>query len=137
MSVSCAEGDEGMIYEGKVDFTLIETDLLDLPKITTPLMLNVGSPAMAFQYAHLPNAGVGLARQEFIINNHIRVHPMALLKHESLNDPELSLSINHLIRGFDSESDLFYTQTFFWYCADRIGILPKQSDRSLFRFQIK
>ena len=59
VTVSCAEGDEGMIYEGEVDFTLIETDLQDLPEDTTPLMLNVGSPAMAFQYALLAQCRCG------------------------------------------------------------------------------
>ncbi len=107
VTVSCAEGDEGMVYSGSVAFTKTETCLGDLPKIQTPLMLNVGSPAMAFQYAHLPNAGVGLARLEFIINNHIRVHPMALLKHRGLQDPDLSLHIESLIRGFNSEADYF------------------------------
>ncbi len=70
-------------------------------------MLNVASPSLAFRFSHLPNAGVGLAREEFIINNYIQVHPMALLKHQSLNDPELSATIKTMIRGFDSEEDFF------------------------------
>ena len=107
VTASCAEGDEGIVYDGVVSYQKIETDLKDLPKVKTPIMLNVASPSLAFRFSHLPNAGVGLAREEFIINNYIQVHPMALLKHQSLNDPELSATIKTMIRGFDSEEDFF------------------------------
>ena len=107
ITASCCEGDEGIVYEGKVAFKKIETDLKDLPGVTTPIMLNVASPNLAFRFSHLPNAGVGLAREEFIINNYIQVHPMALLKHKELNDPELSTTIKKMIRGFDNEEDFF------------------------------
>jgi pyruvate,water dikinase len=70
-------------------------------------MLNVASPNMAFRFSHLPNAGVGLAREEFIINNYIQIHPLALLKHRELNDPELSTTIGKMIRGFENEEDFF------------------------------
>jgi len=73
-------------------------------------MLNVGSPAMAFNYAHLPNKGVGLAREEFIINNYIQVHPMALLKHQSLDDKDLSLAITRMIRGYSNEEEYFISK---------------------------
>jgi len=126
VTVSCAEGDEGFIYSGEVDFTKIETDLKDLPKIKTPLMLNVGSPAMAFQYAHLPNAGVGLARQEFIINNHIRVHPMALLKHKELNDSKLSEEIEILIRGFKNETEYFIKKLSFGIARIASAFFPNK-----------
>ena len=89
ITASCAEGDEGIIYEGAVPFQKTETDLNDLPTIKTPIMLNVASPSMAFRFSHLPNAGVGLAREEFIINNYIQVHPLALMQHQNLNDKEL------------------------------------------------
>ncbi|MEO6668441.1 MAG: phosphoenolpyruvate synthase [Ferruginibacter sp.] len=107
VTASCCEGDEGLVYEGAVQYKKIETDLNDLPKVKTPIMLNVASPNLAFRFSHLPNAGVGLAREEFIINNYIQVHPMALLKHKELNDPELSASIKTMIRGFENEEDFF------------------------------
>jgi pyruvate,water dikinase len=107
VTASCAEGDEGIVYEGNVPFKKIETDLNDLPKVRTPIMLNVASPNLAFRFSHLPNAGVGLAREEFIINNYIQVHPMALLKHKELNDAELSATIKTMIRGFENEQDFF------------------------------
>lgn len=107
VTASCGEGDEGIVYEGNVPFKKIETDLNDLPKVKTPIMLNVASPNLAFRFSHLPNSGVGLAREEFIINNYIQVHPMALLKHRELGDTELSATIKKMIRGFDSEEDFF------------------------------
>jgi pyruvate,water dikinase len=107
VTASCAEGDEGLVYDGLLEFQKIETDLKGLPDIRTPLMLNVGTPAMAFHYSHLPHCGVGLAREEFIINNYIGVHPMALLKHGGLKDDVLSDTIKKKIRGFADEEDYF------------------------------
>ena len=107
ITASCAEGDEGIIYEGDVPFTKIETDLKDLPKVKTPIMLNVASPNLAFRFSHLPNAGVGLAREEFIINNYIQAHPLALMQHKNLGDAELSSTIKKMITGFDNEEDFF------------------------------
>src|SRR5204863_3471718 len=107
VTASCGEGDEGLVYEGDVPFKKIETNLNDLPKVRTPIMLNVASPNLAFRFSHLPNAGVGLAREEFIINNFIQVHPLALMKHKEMNDAELSATIKKMIRGFDDEEDFF------------------------------
>lgn len=107
VTVSCAEGDEGMVYEGEVAYTKIETNLNSLPKVKTPIMLNVASPNLAFRFSHMPNAGVGLAREEFIINNYIQAHPMALLKHQNLGDAELSDTIKKMIQGFENEEDFF------------------------------
>jgi pyruvate,water dikinase len=107
ITVSCAEGDEGIIYEGLIPYKETSLDLRDLPEIKTALMLNVASPAMAFQFSHLPNKGVGLAREEFIINNYIKVHPLALLHHRSLNDGALTADIMQLIRGYENEEAYF------------------------------
>ncbi len=107
ITASCCEGDEGMVYEGSIDFRKVQTNLYDLPKLETPIMLNVASPSMAFRFSHLPNAGVGLAREEFIINNYIQVHPLALLKHKELGDEMLSETIKKMIAGFEDEEDFF------------------------------
>lgn len=107
VTASCAEGDEGIVYAGKIPFITLETNLNDLPTLKTPIMLNVASPGMAFRFSHFPNAGVGLAREEFIINNYIQIHPMALLKHKELNDAELSASIKKMTQGFENEEDFF------------------------------
>lgn len=107
ITASCAEGDEGVVYDGILDYGETHTNLSDLPAISTPIMLNIGSPAMAFGFAAYPQKGVGLAREEFIINNYIKVHPLALLHHRELNDPQLSTEIKQLIKGFNSEEEYF------------------------------
>jgi len=86
VTVSCAEGDTGNVYDGRLEFESEKIDLRQLGTPTTKLMLNVGNPEQAFKFAHLPSAGVGLARLEFIINNSIRVHPRALLEYDTLDD---------------------------------------------------
>jgi pyruvate,water dikinase len=107
VTVSCAEGEEGIIYSGHINFVKEEYNLTDLPEVTTPIMLNVASPSMSFQFSHLPCKGVGLAREEFIINNYIQTHPMALLKHRELNDPALTKEIEKRIYGYENEEDFF------------------------------
>jgi len=107
ITVSCAEGETGKVYAGKIGFRETETTLKDLPKTRIPIMMNVASPDLAFKFSHIPNSGVGLAREEFIINNYIKVHPMALLKHRELGDEALSQKIEKITAGFDSESDFF------------------------------
>jgi pyruvate,water dikinase len=107
VTASCSEGDEGFLYHGKLAFDIIETRLDELPQIDTRLMLNVASPSLAFRFSHIPNSGVGLAREEFIINNYIGIHPMALLKHRTLNDPFLTDHITRAIHGFENEEQFF------------------------------
>ncbi len=107
VTVSCSEGDTGFVYEGFLDYEKIETNLDDLPKVKTPIMLNVASPDIAFKFSHLPNSGVGLAREEFIINNYIKVHPLALLKHKQIGDENLTNEIEKTRRGYDDEETFF------------------------------
>lgn len=110
ITVSCAEGETGYVYKGKIEFEKLEYNLNDLPAIKTPLMLNVASPPMSFQFSHLPNKGVGLAREEFIINNYIQIHPLALLQHHTLNDKSLTKEIQQKIIGFEDEADFFISK---------------------------
>lgn len=107
ITASCAEGDKGIIYEGLIPFEKHEFDIRDLPETNTPVLLNVASPEMAFHHSGLPCKGIGLAREEFIINNYIKAHPLALMRHEKLNDPELSNEINKLTAGFEDGEDYF------------------------------
>lgn len=107
VTISCAEGNIGKIYNGKIAYKLEEKQYKSFPKTGTPVMFNIGSPELAFQYRKIPNKGVGLARQEFIINNHIKVHPLALLNHQNLNDAKLSSAIAELILGYPTEKDYF------------------------------
>ncbi len=107
VTVSCCEGEVGKVYKGDIEFEKVVTKISDLPKVSTSLMLNVASPEMAFKHAMLPHSGVGLAREEFIINNYIKVHPLALLNHKSLGDKDLTKKINDLIRGYEDEESFF------------------------------
>lgn len=86
VTVSCAEGSTGNVYEGIIPFELKKTNLATLPKTRTQIMLNVGEPRQAFEFSFIPNQGVGLAREEFIINNFIGIHPMALLHFNKVTD---------------------------------------------------
>ncbi|PTD98170.1 phosphoenolpyruvate synthase [Pseudothauera lacus] len=79
VTVSCAEGDTGYVYRGKLEFEVITTDMGNLPDIPVKIMMNVGNPELAFEFAQIPNGGVGLARLEFVINNMIGIHPKAIL----------------------------------------------------------
>lgn len=126
VTVSCGEGSEGFVYEGAIPFKTIETDLDELPAIKTPIMLNVASPDMAFRFSHLPNSGVGLAREEFIINNYIQVHPLALLKHKELKDEELSKTIATMINGYDSEEDFFIKSLSYGVAKIAAGFYPNK-----------
>ncbi len=84
VTVSCAEGEEGRVYEGLLEYEVQRIDLKDIPKTKTKIMMNVGIPEQAFSQAQIPNDGVGLARLEFIINSHIGIHPLALLEFNAL-----------------------------------------------------
>ena len=106
VTVSCAEGDEGTVYRGLLDFEEVETALDEMPEIATKLMMNVGTPDQAFSFSQLPHRGVGLARLEFIINHQVGIHPRALLDYETLTD-ELRATIDEHISAYDSPRDYF------------------------------
>lgn len=126
VTASCTEGDVGYIYNGTIEFTKTTFDLADLPEIETPIMFNVGSPNMAFQFSQLPNKGVGLAREEFIINNYIQIHPMALLRHRKLNDPALTARINQVMQGFENEEDYFIKKLSYGVAKIAAAFYPKK-----------
>ena len=108
ITVSCAEGDTGFIYQNLLDFEIIRADTGDMPLLPTKIMLNVGTPGRAFAFSRLPNAGVGLARLEFIINNTIGIHPKALLQFEQQSD-DLKQKITKRIAGY-SDPVSFYVE---------------------------
>ncbi|MES3024851.1 MAG: phosphoenolpyruvate synthase [Pseudomonadota bacterium] len=101
VTVSCAEGDEGMIYDGLLETEISEVARGELPPIATKIMLNVGNPQMAFDFQSIPNGGVGLARLEFIINNNIGVHPKAILEYPHI-DADLKKAVESVARGHAS-----------------------------------
>lgn len=106
ITVSCAEGDTGFIYDGELDFDVAVTEVGNMPRLPIKIMMNVGNPDRAFDFAQLPNAGVGLARLEFIINRMIGVHPKALLEFDQ-QTPELKATIGKMIAGYDSPREFY------------------------------
>ncbi|PRY59285.1 phosphoenolpyruvate synthase [Knoellia remsis] len=106
VTVSCAEGDTGYVYDGIRDFTITETNLDDMPDIPVKIMMNVGTPDQAFEFSRLPNAGIGLARLEFIINRQIGIHPRALLELDD-QEPELRAEIESLIEAYAGPREFF------------------------------
>jgi pyruvate,water dikinase len=106
VTVSCAEGDVGYIYEGALPFRKESIDMASLRTPKTKIMLNVGSPEQAFEFANLPSAGVGLARLEFIIMNFIGIHPKALLDYFTL-EPQVRHKIDSMIAGYRSPTDYY------------------------------
>ena len=107
VTVSCAEGETGVVYDGALPFTVERVVLQDVPRPSTKVMLNVGNPEEAFALSFLPNDGVGLAREEFIISNAIKVHPLALLDYERLDDPVLKADIDRLTMGYTNKAQFF------------------------------
>lgn len=107
VTVSCAEGEAGLIYPGKLEFEVIKTDLSDLAQPKTNIMLNLGNPGLALQHSFLPVAGVGLARMEFIINESIKVHPQALLYPKLIENDAVRQQVVKLIQGYKSGHDYF------------------------------
>ena len=101
VTVVCSEGDEGKIYDGLLETEVSEVSRGELPKLDTKIMLNVGNPQLAFDFQSVPNAGVGLARLEFIINNNIGVHPRAILEYPNI-DADLKKAVESVARGHAS-----------------------------------
>ncbi len=106
VTVSCAEGETGYVYEGKLPFEVQETDLSALPKTKTEIMMNLGDPDIAFSLASLPVDGIGLARMEFIINNDIKAHPMAL-RHPEKTDDATRKALEELTEGYEDFETFF------------------------------
>ncbi|RZM80725.1 phosphoenolpyruvate synthase [Pseudoalteromonas rubra] len=106
VTVSCAEGDTGYIYQGKLDFEVISSRIDSMPEIPMKIMMNVGNPDRAFDFAKLPHAGIGLARLEFIINRMIGVHPKALINFDT-QSAELQAEIKEIIAGYESPVEFY------------------------------
>lgn len=106
VTVSCAEGDTGFIYEGIAEFEKTSTSLDEMPELPVKVMMNVGTPDQAFEFSRLPNKGIGLARLEFIINRQIGIHPKALLELDQ-QEPEIKAAIEEQIAAYDSPRDFF------------------------------
>lgn len=107
VTVSCVEGDTGRVYRGEVGFHVDRTEVADLARPRTEVMVNLGNPDLAFKTSFLPNDGVGLARMEFIVGEYIKVHPLALLHPDKVDDPEARRTIERLTRGYSDGAEFF------------------------------
>lgn len=109
ITASCAQGDTGYVYEGILDFEHTKLSVDALPEIPTKIMMNVGNPSRAFDFANIPNAGVGLARLEFIINTTIGIHPKALLEFDQLPE-DMQAEIKHRSAGYNSPLEFYVSK---------------------------
>ncbi|SDD84685.1 phosphoenolpyruvate synthase [Cupriavidus sp. YR651] len=107
ITVSCAEGREGFVYEGTADYEVEDIDFASIPATHTKVMLNLANPAAAFRWWRIPADGVGLARMEFVISNHIKIHPMALIHYDTLKDKKARQMIAGLTDGYENKTEYF------------------------------
>ena len=107
VTVSCAEGELGFVYEGFADYEAKELDLAGIPETRTQVMLNLANPAAAFRWWRIPADGVGLARMEFVVSNHIKIHPMALVRYGTLTDENAKRQIAELTEGYQDKTEYF------------------------------
>ncbi|MBU4360859.1 phosphoenolpyruvate synthase [Patescibacteria group bacterium] len=107
ITVSCAEGEIGKVYSGLVDYKIKKTNLKNFKKPKTKIMLNLAEPERAFEFSFIPNDGVGLAREEFIVNNYIKIHPLALLNYDKLDSKALQKQIDKITLGYEDKTEFF------------------------------
>jgi len=107
VTVSCAEGEEGFVYDKYLKFKVKTHNLKEMPKTRTKIMMNLGNPEQAYSYSFLPHEGIGLARQEFIINSYVKAHPLALINYPHLKDKEAIKRIKKLTQGYKNKKDFF------------------------------
>ena len=107
ITISCAEGEKGLIYNGLLKFKIIKTNLKKLKRPKTKIMMNLGNPEQAFEFSFIPNDGVGLAREEFIINEYIKIHPLALLNFNKLKDKKAKKKIQEMTWNYKNKAEFF------------------------------
>jgi pyruvate,water dikinase len=107
VTVSCAEGDAGKVYQGEIPFVVNKTDLSALKQPSTKIMINLGNPELAFKTSFIPNDGIGLARMEFIISEYIKIHPMALVHPERVTDTKERKAIDRITQGYEKPAAFF------------------------------
>jgi pyruvate,water dikinase len=125
VTVSCAEGDVGKVYQGQLAFEIKRTDLSDFQRPKTKIMLNLGNPELAFKHSFLPNDGVGLARMEFIITEYIKAHPMALIHPEKVADSHELAQIKALTKGYSQPQEFFIQRLAEGVATIAAGFYPK------------
>lgn len=125
VTVSCAEGDCGFVYEGISDVVSQTVSVAGLPDVKTKIMLNLGNPAAAYRWWRLPADGIGLARMEFVVSNYIQVHPMALVHFDRLKDADAKRQIAELTAGYEHKPDYFVDKLSRGFAALCAAVYPK------------
>jgi len=118
ITIDCSQGSEGHIYKGLLKFNIKETDLETIPKTKTKIMMNLAAPDQAFEQSFIPCQGVGLAREEFIINGYIKIHPLALLRFDELEDEQVKQTISELTYNWEDKAQYFVDRL-----AEGIGMI--------------
>jgi len=126
ITVDCSGGNAGIVYKGKLPFKINEINIAKLPETKTHITMNVGSPDQAFEESFIPNDGVGLAREEFIINSYIKVHPLALLRFNELKDANVKKQIADLTVGYKDKADYFIDKLAEWVATIAAAFYPKR-----------
>ena len=125
VTVSCAEGEVGFVYEGKIPFKIEKTDVGKIERPKTKIMMNIAEPDTAFLNSFIPNDGVGLARLEFIINNYIKAHPLSLINFKNLKDKKLKKQIEKITEGYTNKSQFFVDKLAEGVAMLAAGFYPK------------
>ncbi len=125
VTVDCSQGEDGLVYEGDIPFIIDEVDLTNLPKPKTKIMMNVGTPGQAFDESFIPNEGVGLAREEFIINSFIKIHPKALIDFEKLKDKKVKKLIEGMTYGYKDKTQYYVDKLAEGIAMIAAGFYPK------------
>ncbi|HOI18722.1 MAG TPA: phosphoenolpyruvate synthase [Candidatus Woesearchaeota archaeon] len=107
VTVDCSSGDDGYVYDGKLPFEIEKSDISNVPETKTKIMINLGNPDLAFTFHNLPMDGVGLVREEFIVNSLIQVHPLALLHYDKVEDESTRAKIDEITHGYKNRADYF------------------------------
>ena len=126
VTISCAEGEVGYVYDGKLDYEVEVIDLSKIEKPKTQIKMNLGNPAIAFQTAGIPNDGIGLARMEFIISSFIQVHPLALIHFDELEDKKAKEVIAELTKGYDDKPQYFIDKLAYGVAMLAASVYPNQ-----------
>jgi len=126
ITVDCSGGSAGIVYKGKLPFKVNEINIAKLPETKTHITMNVWSPDQAFEESFIPNDGVGLAREEFIINSYIKVHPLALLRFNELKDANVKKQIADLTIGYKNKADYFIDKLAEWVATIAAAFYPKR-----------
>ena len=126
VTISCAEGEVGYVYDGKLDYEVEVIDLSKIKKPKTQIKMNLGNPAIAFQTAGIPNDGIGLARMEFIISSFIQVHPLALIHFDELEDKKAKEVIAELTKGYDDKPQYFIDKLAYGVAMLAASVYPNQ-----------